>query len=161
MFKPNATVKRYVVSLPYSPLSKLSINKLLISVATTTDDCVKSNSQHMNSKQHKLKSSSTAACLRSFQSDQQRAPQTSSAALRPLPGGDHVARVREVREVRCGVRRWWRDDLGWGVKVKQAVGEDAGRLRVRGTDRVRSHSQTQVCSCTDGKWAERRRGSHC
>lgn len=37
--------------------------------------------------------------------------------------------------MRGGVRGGWRVDLGGGVKVKQAVGEDAGRLRVRRTDR--------------------------
>lgn len=39
--------------------------------------------------------------------------------------------------MRGGVRRGWRVDLGGGVKVKQAVSEDARRLRVRRTDGVR------------------------
>lgn len=86
--------------------------------------------------------------LCSFQYDQQRAPKTSSAALSLSPGGDRVALVREVRG---DVRRGWRVDLGGGVKVKQAVGEDAGRLRERRADAVRS---TQASTC------QRRPGSY-
>lgn len=88
-----------------------------------------------------------------------------------LPGGDSVALVSEVREVgegsaesRSRVRRGWRVDLGRGVKVKQAVGEDAGRLRVRRADGVKGRRQTRVRFST-GETLERRRAerrvSHC
>lgn len=88
-----------------------------------------------------------------------------------LPGGDSVALVSEVGEVgevgegsaesRSRVRRGWRVDLGRGVKVKQAVGEDAGRLRVRRTDGVKGRRQTGVCFSTDRHLRGEERSGEC